>query len=234
MRDHKAFVPAILAVAAAALLVMAGAYKTRLNELRHSRFRERDAQIKGIDALGREADDLVRIALFQRVSIDEFQRQFGSLSEIDSASDAEPSTRTYRYVHPASGYAFALIFRDDVLSGFNGLGSTEILVEPESREFLFSEFVRRGVLHTCIILWVVVLIGALAKPHWRRAGSVPLIVLSALSFLAWFLAPNYGPTWHSMMSNDRLAAGLLMFGISLAIGLSAHHPSCIDAQASGA
>jgi len=213
---------------------MVGAYKTRLNELRHSRFRERDARIKATDALGQEADDLVRIALFQRVSIDEFRRQFGSLSEIDSTSDTQPSTRMYRYVHPASGYAFALMFHDDILSGFNGLGSAQIPVEPESREFLLSEFVRRGVLQICVILWVVVLIGALAKPHWRRAGSVPLILLSALSFLAWFLAPNYGPTWHSMLSNDPLAWGLLMFGVSLAVGLSNGRPSCIDAQASGA
>ena len=62
---------------------------------------------------------------------------------------------------------------------------------------------------------------------------VPLILLSALSFLAWFFAPNYGPTWHSMLSNDCLAWGLLMFGISLAVGLSTSRLSCIDAQASG-
>ena len=169
MGNQNTFVLTILTVAAATLLVMVGAYKTRLNELRYSRFRERDARIKATDALGREADDLVRIALFQRVSIDEFRRQFGSLSEIDSTSDTPPSTRTYRYVHPASGYAFALTFSDDILTGFNGLDGTEIPVEPESREFLLSEFVRRGVLQICVILWVVVLIG-----HWpSRIGDVP-------------------------------------------------------------
>ena len=172
MRNQNSLVVAILIIAATTPLVMVGAYKTRLNELRNSRFRERDAKVKAIHALGREADDLVRIALFQGVSLDEFRRQFGSLSEIDGDSGREPSTRTYRYVHPASGYAFALTFRDDILTGFgsDGGGNAGTSVELESREFLLSESVRVGVLETCVVLWAVVLMGALARPRWRRAG----------------------------------------------------------------
>jgi hypothetical protein len=234
MRSQHTLVAAILAVVPATLLVIVGAYKTHLNELRYSRFRERDARIKATDALGQEAVDLVRIALFERVSIDEFRREFGSLSDMDGAPDAEPSTRTYRYVHPASRYAFALRFSDDILTGFNGLDSAEIPIEPESREFLLSESVRTGVLRICVVLWLAVLIGALTRPRWRRAGSVSLILLSVLCFLAWFLAPNYGPTWRAMSSNDSLARGLLMFGVSLAVGLSTGHPSCIDRQTNDA
>ena len=138
---------------------------------RHARSQVRHAQLKAIDALGREADDLVRIALFQRVSIDEFRRQFGSLSEIDDDSGTEPSTRTYRYVHPASGYAFVLTFRDDILTGFHGLITQR---PPSSRNPANSCSVNPfvvGVLQICVILWVVVLIGLLARPHWRRTGS---------------------------------------------------------------
>jgi hypothetical protein len=73
-----------------------------------------------------------------------------------------------------------------------------------------------------------------ARPHRRRGGSVLLTALSALCYLTRFLAPNYGPTWHSMLSDDAPALGLLMFGVSLAFALSANRSSCIGGQTGGA
>jgi hypothetical protein len=237
MRSQNTPVVAVLATAAVVLLVMAGTYKTHLNEQRDSQFRERDAQIKAARALGEEVNDRVSFALHQRVSLDEFREEFGNLSEDDGDPDAGSSTETYRYVHPASRRAFVLEFRDGVFSGFRssrGRDDVGTSVELESRGFVVSESIRAGVLQVCMVLWIAVLIGVLARPHWRRGGYVLLTVLSALCYLAWFLAPNYGPTWHSMLSNDALALGLLMFGVSLAYALSAKRSSRVEAQTSDA
>lgn len=53
---------------------------------------------------------------------------------------------------------------------------------------------------------------------WRRFLSSLLVGFAVLCLVGWYLAPNYSPTLRGIGSNDLLAWGGLLVGVSLIWG----------------
>jgi uncharacterized membrane protein YphA (DoxX/SURF4 family) len=214
---RKTIVLTLLAVG----LCFVSAVKAMQNEIRRARFRERDFKQKAAYALGKEVRERVSMAIKAGMTKDRFEEVFGEVTPIEGTDTSKKSRATHSYCHPASQRRFKLRFDDGVLMGFSGghsSGSIDTGVVLESAQYRAGESVRRWVLLLCLSGWVVTLVLCVVCGFWRRSLSSVLVGFAVLCLVGWYLAPNYSPTIKGMGSNDLLAWGGLLVGVSLIWG----------------
>ena len=207
----------ILGTVLMVIVLFATAYKASKNEERHARFRERDQRSKAAYELGREVSDRIRMSWKANITIDEFQKDFGPLSDLEGVTDPKYANKTHLFFHKESQRKFFLRFEDGLLMGCQSHGSSDIdtSVVLESDKYLKSELVRKAILKIALLAWCLILVlSVLRRSIWSHA-AVALIFTSLLSGLCWFQAPNYPPTLRGVTSNDNLFFFVIMLAISI-------------------
>ena len=218
MKSIGRIVGIILGTVLMVIVLFATAYKASKNEERHARFRERDQRQKAAYELGREVNDRIRTSWNANITIDEFQKYFGPLSDLEGVTDPKYADKTHRFFHKESQRTFYLRFEDGRLLGSqSNYGSSDIDtgVVLESEEYIKAELVRTATLNIALLSWCLILVlSVLRRSIWSHA-AVALIFTALLSGLCWFLAPNYPPTLGGVTSNDNLFFFVIMLAISI-------------------
>jgi hypothetical protein len=203
---------------ASLLILVITAYKTNQNSQRLARYRERDIRKKAAYELGREVRDGIGMAFRAHVTIDEFEKTFGPVTELTDATAPKYAEMTHSYLHEKSQRMFYLRFQDGKLLGSksnHGSGDVDTGIVLETPAFMRTEAGRSSVLFGSLILWCIALLSAICSRRFRRNAAVILVVLSMACGLCWFLAPNYSPTVQGISSNDNLATFVFMLICSL-------------------
>jgi hypothetical protein len=209
------------------------AFKTRQNEIRRERFRERDFKQKAAYALGKEVRERVSMAIRAGMTKDRFEEVFGEVAPIEGTNTSTNRRPTHMYCHPASQRRFKLRFDEGVLKGFrggHGSGSIDTGVVLESAQYLAGEKVRGWTLLLCLSGWVVTLILSVIWQRARRILASLLVAFAVACFLACFLAPNYPPTLQGVSSNGMLAWGAILLLVSLIWGCAFHRYSPVKGR----
>ena len=218
MKPTGQIVGAILGTALMVIVLFATAYKASKNEERLARFRERDQRQKAAYELGREVSDRIHMSWKANITIDEFQKDFGPLSDLEGVTDPKYANKTHLFFHEESQRTFFLRFEDGLLMGCqsnHGSSDIDTGVVLESDKYLKSELVRKAILNIALLAWCLILVlSVLRRSVWSHA-AVALIFTALLSGLCWFLAPNYTPTLGGVTSNDNLFFFLIMLAISI-------------------
>jgi hypothetical protein len=213
MRNYRRFAYLIILTTAAALILVLTAYKANQNSDRQARYRERDIREKAALELGKEVRDRIGMALRTQVTIDEFEKAFGPVTELTDVTDPKYAEMTHSYLHEKSQRMFYLRFQDGKLLGSksnHGSGDVDTGIVLETPAFMMTEAVRSSVLLGGQILWCIALLSAIFSRRFRLNAAVILVVLSMACGLCWFLAPNYSPTVQGISSNDNLATFVFM------------------------
>ncbi len=209
---------AILGTVLMVIVLFATAYKASKNEDRLARFRERDQRQKAAYELGREVNDRIRMSWKGNITIDEFQKDFGPLSDLEGVTDPKYANMTHLFLHKESQRTFFLRFEDGLLMGSqsnHGSGDIDTGVVLESDEYLKSELVRKAILSIALLAWCLILVLSVLLRNIRSHAAVALIFAALLSGLCWFLVPNYTPTLGGVTSNDNLFFFVIMLAISV-------------------
>ena len=199
-------------------VVFATAYKASKNEERLARFRERNQRQKAAYELGREVNNRIRMAFKANITIDEFQKDFGAVSDLEGVNAPKYANKTHRFFHKESQRTFLLRFEDGLLMGFgsnHGDGDVDTGVVLESEEYLKSELVRNAILDIALPAWCLILVLSVFLRSIRSYAAVALISAAILSGLGWFLAPNYPPTLWGAVRNDNLFFFVIMLAVSI-------------------
>jgi hypothetical protein len=218
MKSTKQIVGFIIGTVLIMILLFATAYKASLNEERLARFRERDQRQKAAYELGREVNDRICIAWKANITIDEFQKEFGPLSDLEGTTDPKYANMTHSFFHKESQRTFYLRFENGHLIGSqsnHGSGDIDTGVVLESEEYIKSELVRTVSLSIALLSWYIIIVLSILKQNVRNHAPITLIITALLCGLCWFLAPNYTPTLKGVMSNDNLGFFVVMFAISI-------------------
>lgn len=218
MKSTKRIVGIILGTVLIVILLFATAYKASINEERIARFRERDQRQKAAYELGREVNDRISMAWKANITIDEFQKEFGPLSDLEGVTDPKYANMTHSFFHKGSRRTFYLRFENGRLIGSksnHGSGDIDTGVVLESAEYIKSEFVRTATLNIALLSWCIIIVLSILSQKVRNHAAVALIITALLCGLCWFLAPNYTPTLRGVMSNDNLCFFVIMFVISI-------------------
>jgi hypothetical protein len=222
MRNYRQFAYLVIVTMASALVLVLTGYKAHRNSERLARFQERDIRQKAAYELGKEVSYRIRMAFREHVTIDEFEKTFGPVTELTDVTDPKYAENTHSYLHEKSQRMFYLRFQDGKLLGTksnHGSGGVDTGIVLESPAFIRTEAVRSSVFLVALILWCIALLSAICSRRFRRNATLILVVLSMACGLCWFLAPNYSPTMQGISSNDNLATFVFMLICSLAFGL---------------
>jgi len=200
------------------VFVALACYKVMQNADRLASYRERDQKERAALALHKEVVQRIKLAFEQHLSLSEFEKQFGNVSELSQKQKQQESGATHSFTRETSGTYCHLNFADGTLQGYScehhHIGDTLVL---ESPQYKVSESARQWILACSALFWFVALILAVAVPRWKPYAATVLVFLAVLVFLCWFLAPNYSPTWRGVSSNDKMAFGFPMFLVSFAV-----------------
>lgn len=224
MGRYRQFAPLIALTAATGLVLALTAYKAEQNTTRRARFHERDLKQKAAVELGEEVTKRVQMALQAGLNLEGFARAFGMPAELKGAMDPKHADMTHFLFHEKSQQMFYLQFLDGRLVGFqsnHGASDVDTGVVLETAAFLRSESVRTSVLAIALLAWCVVLVAGIRIRRFRSRAAVLLVTASAVCGLCWFLAPNYGPTWRGVLTNDNLAFFWVLLIASLGFGVMA-------------